>query len=131
MAKQLDIFAQIEQEIKVEHKRIMESSPVEKLYRSITEVSKMLNVNASHLRFWEKEFTQLQPRKNGKGDRLYKKEDIELLNTILYLTKTRKFTLEGTREYLKKEKKTAGKEQNIVAELKQLQSFLIALKQQL
>ncbi len=132
MAQQLDMFSQIEQELKVEHEKVMATVPIaDKLYRSITEVAKILSVNASHLRFWEKEFTQIKLRKNGKGDRLYTKEDIELMHTIYYLTKIKKFTLEGTREYLKKDKKSAGKEAEIIASLKNVRAFLVNLKNQI
>ncbi|MFM2388249.1 MAG: hypothetical protein RL660_3006 [Bacteroidota bacterium] len=130
LVAQLDLFASIEQEIVKQNKTVLQAPErSEKLYHSITEVASMFGVNASLLRFWEKEFTQIKLRKNGKGDRLYKKEDIELIGTIQYLTKERKFTLEGTREYLKAQKKTsAHTEKDLVDQLKEMKAFLQELR---
>jgi DNA-binding transcriptional MerR regulator len=128
--QQLDLFSVIEQEL-TEQEKELPALQSEKLYYSITEVAKSLNINASMLRFWEKEFTQINPRKNGKGDRLYTKQDIKLINTILYLTKEKKFTLEGCRAYLKKDAQAAGKELALVEELKLLKQFLLTLKKSL
>jgi DNA-binding transcriptional MerR regulator len=94
-------------------------------------VAKMFNINASNLRFWEKEFPQLKLKKNGKGDRFFTKENIEFIGTIFYLTKERKFTLEGARTYLKKEKKTASNERDLVNQLLELKTFLQELKNNL
>jgi DNA-binding transcriptional MerR regulator len=127
---QLDLFAAIQEEIQEQESKI----PVlqdDKLYHSITIVAKALSINASMLRFWEKEFPQLKPRKNGKGDRLYKQEDIKLINTILYLTKVKKFTLEGCRNYLKNDAKAGGKETELVEQLNELKLFLTAIKKSL
>ena len=101
---QLDLFGKIQEEIQEQQKTIakkMESKVVqkgensEKLYHTISEVATLYNVNASLLRFWETEFPQIKLRKTGRGDRLYSKENIELIGTIYYLTKEKKFTLEG------------------------------------
>ena len=94
---QLDLFAQLEEEIQIQNQKVITPEVSERLYHSITQVASMFQVNTSLLRFWEKEFPQIKLRKNGKGDRLYTKEDIQLIGTIHYLTKQRKFTLEGTR----------------------------------
>ena len=64
----------------------VENTHIKKYYK-IGEVSKMLNVPASTLRFWETEFRQLKPMKNKKGDRIYSLKDIELLKEIHYLTR--------------------------------------------
>jgi DNA-binding transcriptional MerR regulator len=128
---QLDLFAQYEQEIEQQNQQVITPEVSEKLYHSITAVAKMFTVNASLLRFWEKEFPQIKLRKNGKGDRLYTKEDIAMIGTIYYLTKQRKFTLEGTREYLKKDKKTVANESEIVQSLLQVKQFLLDIKKSL
>lgn len=73
-----------------------------KLYYSIKEVAEMLNVNASLLRYWESEFSQLRPRKTAGGSRAYTEKDIALLREIYRLTKECGFTLEGARQQLKK-----------------------------
>ncbi|MBL7941404.1 MAG: MerR family transcriptional regulator [Flavobacteriales bacterium] len=74
---------------------------VEKLYYSISEVSELLGVNASLIRFWEKEFVQLAPKKNLRGNRQFTMRDIELLRRIHYLVKERGFTLDGAKKSLR------------------------------
>jgi len=128
---QLDLFAQLEEEIQIQNQKVITLEVSERLYHSITQVASMFQVNTSLLRFWEKEFPQIKLRKNGKGDRLYTKEDIQLIGTIHYLTKQRKFTLEGTREYLKKDKKTVENETEIVQSLLQVKQFLLDIKKSL
>ncbi|MCX7648939.1 MAG: MerR family transcriptional regulator [Flavobacteriales bacterium] len=71
-----------------------------KIFFSISEVARHLNVNPSLIRFWEKEFPQIKPRKNTRGERLYTKKDIQLLEEIYRLVKVEGFTLEGARRYL-------------------------------
>ena len=74
---------------------------VEKLYYSISEVSTMLSVNASLIRFWEKKFPYLKPLKNKKGDRLFTSKDIEKLREIYSLVKDQGFKLEGAKRKIK------------------------------
>lgn len=75
---------------------------IEKLYWSIGEVAEQLGVNTSLIRYWEKEFGTLKPKRTGKGDRLYTKKDIEQLQKIQHLVKEKGFTLQGAREQLRK-----------------------------
>jgi DNA-binding transcriptional MerR regulator len=72
-----------------------------KLYYGIKEVAEMFGINASKLRYYEKEFPTLQPKKNRSGDRVYTQEDIDHLKEILVLTNDKGYTLPGAREYLK------------------------------
>ena len=72
-----------------------------KLYYTIGEVAIMFNVNASLIRFWEKEFTIIQPKKNKKGNRLFTPKDISNFNKIYNLVKEQGFTLEGAKNSLK------------------------------
>ena len=102
-----------------------------KLYFSIGEASEILNVNASLIRFWEKEFTILNPRKNKKGNRQFTKEDINNLKMIYHLVKERGFTLQGAKEKLKKGKNSTKKEVSIVESLERVKSFLLDLKNEL
>ena len=74
---------------------------IEKIYYSISEVAEMFDVNASLLRFWAKEFPQVQPRKNSKGNRIYSKKDIELFKKIHELVRVQGFTLEGAKNALR------------------------------
>ncbi|MFN8863058.1 MAG: MerR family transcriptional regulator, partial [Flavobacteriales bacterium] len=71
-------------------------------YYSIGEVADMFEVNSSLIRFWEKEFPQLQPRKNNRGNRVYNKKDIELFRKIHHLVKEKGYTLEGAKNALRK-----------------------------
>jgi DNA-binding transcriptional MerR regulator len=72
-----------------------------KLYYSIGEVAEMFNVNASLIRFWEKEFSLIQPKKSKKGNRLFTVKDIENFNKIYHLVKHNGYTLEGAKKALK------------------------------
>lgn len=83
------------------------NKPIEKRYHSITEVAKELGVNASQLRYWEKEFTVLKPRTNARGKRFYTASDIQLIKEIHFLVKEEGRTLEGARKALKKRSQVA------------------------
>ncbi len=76
----------------------------EKLYYSIGEVAVAFSVNTSLIRFWEKEFDVLQPKKNAKGNRKFTPKDIKNLELIYHLVKERGFTLEGAKTHLKENK---------------------------
>lgn len=91
---------------------------IEKIYFSIGEVSDMFQVNASLLRFWEKEFPQLQPRKNTRGNRMYSKKDMELFTQIHHLVREKGYTLEGAKKVLKSKENAASKQ--VVVERLQL-----------
>lgn len=99
----------------------------EKKYYSIGIVAEMFKVNQSLLRFWENEFDILKPRKNGKGDRLFRPEDIKNLKLIYHLLRERKYTMEGAKEYLKKNKR-AEEKFALIESLKRLKGFLNELK---
>lgn len=73
----------------------------QKLYYSISEVSQMFEINASTIRFWEKEFDTLKPTKNKKGNRLFTQKDINYLQQIVELIKKQGFTIQGAKEQLK------------------------------
>ena len=76
------------------------NQPIGKRYFSISEVAKMLNVKTSLLRFWEKEFKQIQPKTNARGKRSYRQEDIDTIRRIYDLVKVQGLTLEGARKSL-------------------------------
>jgi DNA-binding transcriptional MerR regulator len=105
--------------------------PTEKLYYSIGEVCKILDVNASLVRFWEKEFDILKLKKNKKGNRLFTKDDLENIKLIYHLVKVRGFTLQGAKDKLKSGKANAKSEAEIVRSLDKVKSFLLDLKAQL
>lgn len=98
-----------------------------KKYYTIGSVAKMFKVQGSQIRFWENEFDILAPKKNGKGDRLFRPEDIKNLQIIYHLLREKKYTIEGAKEYFKK---NTGHSDNyeIIFALKKLKSFLLELK---
>ena len=83
----------------------MSSDPkqIKKLYYSIGEVSRMTDLKAYVLRYWETEFTVLNPSKNSAGNRIYKDKDIALIKYIQDLLYTKKFTIKGAKQHLKDE----------------------------
>lgn len=98
-----------------------------KKYYSIGIVAKMFDVNISLLRYWENEFTILKPRKNAKGDRHFRPEDIKNIQLIHHLLREKKYTLEGAKDFLKKTKNTEDP-LAIIENLKDLKSFLLEIK---
>ena len=98
----------------------------QKQYYSIGEVATMFNVNGSLLRFWEAEFS-MDLRKNRKGDRFFKPEDIKTLSVIYDLLRRRKFTIEGAKDYLKKNKQ-AEEKYGMIESLRKMKAFLLELK---
>ena len=99
-----------------------------KLYYSIAEVADMFGVNASLLRFWEKEFPQLSPKKAGRGVRQYRKEDVETAKLIYHLVKERGMTLPGARQRMKDNKENTLRNYEIVERLKNIREELLAMR---
>ena len=98
-----------------------------KMYYSIGDVAKMFAVNASLIRYWENEFEILKPKKNAKGDRHFRPEDIKNLRLIHHLLRERKYTIEGAKEFLKYNK-NASQKYEMIQSLQKLRSFLLELK---
>ena len=103
----------------------------EKRYYGIGEVAKAFNVNTSLIRFWEKEFDILKPKKNAKGNRKFTPEDIKNLKFIYHLVKERGFTLEGAKTHLKENKQQALSKFEIISKLEDIKSQLVKIKTQL
>lgn len=110
---------------------VNEKEETEKLYYSISEVSEMFELNASTLRFWEKEFEVLKPSKNKKGNRLFTKKDIDHIAQIVDLVKNKGFTIQGAKEQLKnKVNLKSGAELNaeIIERLQKVKDKLLKLR---
>jgi len=109
----------------------MSSEPkqIKKLYYSIGEVSKMTELKAYVLRYWETEFKQLKPPKNRAGNRTYRQSDIDLILYIKDLLYTKKFTIEGARHQLAMEKE--GKKDGVAAPVESVQQPLPVRKETL
>jgi len=101
----------------------------EKRYYGIGEVAKAFSVNTSLIRFWEKEFDVLKPKKNAKGDRKFTTEDIKNLKLIYYLVKERGFTLEGAKTHLKENKNKTLSRFDIIRKLETVKSELLKIKE--
>ena len=86
---------------------------MEKIYYSISEIATMFSINQSNLRFWEREFKQLKPRRNEKGTRFYSKDDIQLIKQIIFLINDQKLTLDGVKKKLSDKKDVVVKQQEI------------------
>ena len=103
----------------------------EKRYYKIGEVAKAFNVNTSLIRFWEKEFEVLKPKKNAKGNRLFTQEDIKNFKLIFNLVKERGFTLEGAKQKLRKNPESIFNNHEIITRLEAVRSELQKIKNQL
>ncbi len=103
----------------------------EKRYYGIGEVAKAFDVNTSLIRFWEKEFDALKPKKNAKGNRKFTPEDIKNLKLIYHLVKERGFTLEGAKTHLKESKQKTLDNFDIIDKLQRVRAELIKIKEQL
>ena len=103
----------------------------EKRYYGIGEVAKAFGVNTSLIRFWEKEFDVLQPKKNAKGNRKFTPQDIQNLQLIYHLVKERGFTLEGAKIHLKEEKQKVLSNFEVIQKLQKVRAELLKIKDQL
>ncbi len=99
----------------------------QKMYYTIGKVADMFKVNQSLIRLWENEFDVLKPKKNGKGDRLFRPEDIKNIHLIYHLMRERKYTMEGAKDFIKNNKKATEKFSTIQS-LKKLKEFLLEMK---
>src|SRR5690554_6455919 len=103
----------------------------EKLYYGIGEVAKAFGVNTSLIRFWEKEFDVLKPKKNAKGNRRFTPQDIKNLELIYHLVKVRGFTLDGAKTHLKENKQKTMDRFEIISKLEAVKAELLKIKEQL
>ncbi len=103
----------------------------EKRYYGKGEVAKAFDVNTSLIRFWEKEFDALKPKKNAKGNRKFTPQDISNLKLIYHLVKERGFTLEGAKTHLKENRQKALDNFEIIDKLERIKTELIKIKDHL
>ena len=99
----------------------------QKSYYSIGKVAAMFGVNQSLIRLWENEFDVLKPKKNGKGDRYFRPEDVKNIQLIHHLMREKKYTMEGAKAYFRNNKK-ADAQFAMIESLKKIKSFLLELK---
>jgi len=101
---------------------------VEKLYYSIGEVAEMFNVNASLIRFWEKEFDVIKPKKNKKGNRFFTKQDIVNIELIYHLVKVKGLTLNGAKMKLRDNREDTNNNFEVVKALTEIKALLLEIK---
>ena len=102
----------------------------QKQYYSIGDVAAMFKENTSLIRYWENEFSILKPKKNKKGDRFFRPEDVKNLKMIYHLLRERKYTIDGAKEFLKNNK-AAGEKHEMIESLEKIKLFLLELKNNL
>ena len=103
----------------------------EKRYYRIGEIAKAFNVNPSLLRFWEKEFKEIQPRKKEGGARKYTLDDVNTIQKIYYLLKEKGLTIEGAKKQLKLKNLSEDRNLELIQKLEQLKSDLVQLRENL
>lgn len=104
---------------------------VKKLYYTIGEVAGMFNVNTSLIRFWEKEFDIIKPKKNKKGNRLFTQKDIDNFHIIYHLVKENGMTLKGAKKKMKENKEDTEHNFEIVRSLESIKEMLIEVRESL
>jgi DNA-binding transcriptional MerR regulator len=104
---------------------------ISKMYYTMGEVSAMFDVNQSLIRFYEKEFDILQPKKNKKGNRYFTPEDIENLKIIFHLINDKGYTLNGAKEHLKNNVHDTRDQQKVIGALENLKKFLLEVRDEL
>ena len=104
---------------------------MEKLYYSIGEVAKMFDVNTSLIRFWEKEFDIIKPKKNKKGNRLFTRQDIDNFHIIYHLVKERGMTLKGAKKKMRENKEDTEHNFEIIKSLENIREMLIEVRESL
>jgi len=111
----------------------METKTPDKLYYSIGEVARMFDVNTSLIRFWDKEFAVIKPKKNKKGNRMFTQKDVDNFHLIYHLVKEKGYTLKGAKESLALENKKVkvDVELEVVKTLKDVKAFLVKLQESL
>jgi DNA-binding transcriptional MerR regulator len=104
---------------------------ISKLYYTMGEVAAMFDVNTSLIRFYEKEFDVLKPKKNKKGNRLFTPEDLENLRVIFHLIRDKGYTLNGAKEHLKNNLGDTKDNQRVIDSLENLKKFLLEVRDQM
>ena len=104
---------------------------IEKVVFTIGEVAEMMNTSTSTIRYWENQFDELKPQKNKKGNRLFTKEDVEMVKFIHHLVKERGLTIKGAKQKLKDNRVETVNNYEIVKRLQEVKQQLLEIKDQL
>ena len=103
----------------------------QKIYYSISEVGKILNVNTSLIRFWEKEFDIINPKKNSRGNRIFTKNDVKNISLIHHLLKEKKYTIQGAKKKIRENRDGANKNFEVIKNLKNIRNQLSKIRDEL
>jgi DNA-binding transcriptional MerR regulator len=109
----------------------LKEKTIERIYWTIGEVAEQLEVNTSLLRYWEKEFGSLRPKRTSKGDRLYTKDDIAKVREIQMLLKDKGFTIQGAKDQLRSSRGQADNTHELADRLQRVRRELLALRAEL
>jgi len=109
----------------------LKKNQINKLFYSIGEVAGIFEVNTSLIRFWEKEFEIIQPKKNKKGNRLFTPKDLNHFEIIFRLVKHQGYTLEGAKKALKEQKNELQNKNLLLNRLKSIKTQLQLLKEEI
>lgn len=104
---------------------------IEKIFYSIGEVAEMFNVNTSLIRFWEKEFDIIKPKKNKKGNRLFTKEDLDNFHIIYHLVKEKGMTLKGAQKKMKENREDTENNFEVIQSLTSIKELLLEIRDEL
>ena len=104
---------------------------ISKMYYTMGEVSILLDASQSLIRYYEREFDILTPKKNKKGNRYFTQEDIENLKLVIHLIRDKGYTLQGAKDYIKNSSKSGKDNIRVITSLESLKNFLIDVRDQL
>jgi DNA-binding transcriptional MerR regulator len=104
---------------------------ISKMYYSMGEVTEMFGVNHSLIRYYEKEFDIIQPKKNKKGNRYFTADDLENLKIIFHLIRDKGYTIQGAKDHLKNDINGSKDQQSVITSLENLKKFLLEVRDQL
>lgn len=110
---------------------MQENKKGQKMFYSIGEVAEMFDVNASLIRYWDKEFDIIKPHKNKKGNRMFTVQDIDNFHLIYHLVKERGMTLAGAKKKIKDNKEDTENNFELVKKLKEIKALLIDIKNEM
>lgn len=102
-----------------------------KIYYSIGEVADLISVNTSLIRFWEKEFDIIKPKKNTSGNRVFSVHDIKNIKLIYHLLKEKKYTIQGAKKKIRENKEGTIKNYNVIEKLNKIRSELVTIREHL
>ncbi|MBF25338.1 MAG: MerR family transcriptional regulator [Flavobacteriales bacterium] len=103
----------------------------QKIYYSISEVGDLLDVSTSLIRFWEKEFDIIKPKKNSRGNRIFTKNDIKNIALIFHLLKEKKYTIKGAKKKIRENKEGVNRNFEIINNLKSIRDQLSQIRDEL